>query len=127
VARRQASGESGTWAVLSNAITTACPDLFWLVQPTDMKGVRMLLVPLQTCLLAVHPDGKVILLANCYLAGVKKSRNSTFEPQENIAIVVEWPSLDKRSQHGADLYDAQASNVLCQVGCMRTNISETAG
>ena len=60
----------------------------------------MFLMPFQTFLFSINPDGQIILFADGYLTGVEDTFGSFVIFDQAVDIVVEFAALDKCDRIG---------------------------
>ena len=77
-------------------------------------------MPFQPLLLAVNPDGQIVLFADGDLAGVQNAPGAVVEAKQDVAVVVELPAFDENAQVRTDFLDFQPGDILGEVLGVRT-------
>ena len=61
----------------------------------DMEVIGIFLMPLDTGLFSVYPDGQIVLLANTDLRGMQESLGPALKLEQTVAVIVQTSALDK--------------------------------
>src|ERR1700693_2002945 len=82
-------------------------------------------MPFQRRFCSIHPDTQIVFFADRNLRGAQYTLCSAFVANEQISIIFELSSFDKRRELGAKLVDLQTSDVSAKIFRVSSDIADT--